>query len=265
MRLHLFEFEDLSGFPDSIRQGMLDYLRFFLVSLKAYQPAVPLINELLHETKTNNIIDLCSGGGGPVVQISSHLKGEKGEGVKICLTDKFPNIPAFQSLAGQSGGYISYSNQPLDVTGFKHNGECVYTMFSAFHHFKPEDARKILAGFAREGRTVAIFDGGDKNLLFILGILLLHPVFFLLFTPLIRPFNWKRIAFTYVLPVIPLCTIWDGLVSIARLYTPVDMLKEARRSGVFPEYEWTAGRIRHPLGFRITYLRGKKSQRAIRS
>jgi len=85
------------------------------------------------------------------------------------------------------------------------------TMFSAFHHFRTTDAKKILRNAMDNNRPIAIFDGGDKNILVFVGIIFIHLIIFFLFTPFFKPFRLSRIIFTYALPLIPLCTIWDGI------------------------------------------------------
>ena len=65
MRLHLFEFEDQPWFPDVIRVGGTDYLRYLLIATKVYQPCIQLLNDVLSQTGVNKLVDLCSGGGVP--------------------------------------------------------------------------------------------------------------------------------------------------------------------------------------------------------
>jgi len=75
-RLHLFEFEDLSWFPDIIRRGGTDYLRYFLIRSHLYRPAAGLILKTLKKTGHDRIIDLCSGGVGIWRSYSVRLGGE---------------------------------------------------------------------------------------------------------------------------------------------------------------------------------------------
>ena len=78
----------------------------------------------------------------------------------------------------------------------------------------------------------------------------------MLSTPWIRPFRWSRLFFTYLLPLVPLLCLWDGVVSQLRAYTPTEMLKIAEDSGV-EGYRWQAEKISHPsLPLRLTYLVG---------
>jgi hypothetical protein len=83
---------------------------------------------------------------------------------------------------------------------------------------------------------------------------LFTPIFVAFATPFIRPFRWKRLLWTYVIPLIPLTCLWDGLVSACRAYTAAEML--AMTKG-FDDFDWkadgiairgTAGHLTHLLG-----------------
>ena len=71
--------------------------------------------------------------------------------------------------------------------------------------------------------------------------MLLMPVFAWLLTPRMRPFRWSRLLLTYLLPVIPLVVLWDGLVSCLRTRTPEELLA---LTSSFPHYDWQAGYAR---------------------
>ncbi len=214
MRLQLFEFEDLPWFPSVIREGMVDYLGFVLGVINFYQPIVPLLKECLEKSGQRRIIDLCSGGGGAIERVRRNLMELTGEDLYITLTDKFPNLRAFEHLEKLSQGKITFIAQPIDALDVPNDLNGLRTMFSAFHHFRPAAARRILRNAVDNERSIAIFDGGDKNIVLLLGIVIFHPIMFFLFTPFFRPFRISRIFFTYILPLIPICTIWDGLISV---------------------------------------------------
>jgi hypothetical protein len=79
----------------------------------------------------------------------------------------------------------------------------------------------------------------------------------LLVTPFIRPRRWSRFIFTYLIPVVPLCTLWDGLVSCLRAYEP-DELKGLVDSLPANDYVWDIGRLRVPrTPASVTYLIGR--------
>ncbi|MCR5888839.1 hypothetical protein LRS06_13910 [Hymenobacter sp. J193] len=108
----------------------------------------------------------------------------------------------------------------------------------------------------RAGRGIGVFEGAGKHWLEVLLALTLLPVAQLCITPFIRPFSFSRLFFTYGLPLIPLCTIWDGCVSLLRLYPPDALLALARRADPAGAYHWQAGKVRHSWGPQVTYLVG---------
>lgn len=245
----LFEFEDLAGFPDNIRRGMVDYLTFFLVNTNYYKPVIPLIAECIAQAEDKQILDMCSGGGGPMLKMCRHLNEHMGVAIPILLTDKFPNTDAYEYLGDESKGQISFVSGSVDARSVPSSLKGVRTCFSALHHFGDDSIREMLSSVTRAKAPVAIFDGGDKNIWTILGIILVHPLIFFFCTPFFKPFRLSRLFFTYILPVIPVCTIWDGVVSILRLHSPSKLEKLAR--DVDDDYIWKAGKIRHPMGLAL--------------
>ena len=103
---------------------------------------------------------------------------------------------------------------------------------------------------------IGIFDSGDKHIGTILGILFFHPILFFFCTPFIKPFKWSRIFFTYIIPLIPIYTIWDGVVSILRLYRPDELLNMAKSIDRENKYDWESGNIKNKIGFSVAYLIG---------
>jgi hypothetical protein len=255
MRVHLFEFEDFSWFPDVIRTGGTDFLRYLLISSELYKPIIPLINQTLIDINETKIIDLCSGGGGYIEQVYNEINKISEHKISITLTDKFPNINAFDFLKNKTNEGINYidgstdaTNVPKDLKGFR-------TMFSAVHHFQPEQIRSILKNAIANRAAVGFFDGGEKSIFAILGLIIMHPIAFLIFTPFFKPFKISRLFFTYVLPLIPIYTVWDGVVSILRMYKPEE-LRQIAESLEAENYNWTSGKTKNRFGIRATYLIG---------
>lgn len=259
MRVHLFEFEDLSWFPNSIREGGTDYLRYLLKATRYYEPIVPLIADALNKIGEKRIIDLCSGGGGSIEQIYGKLNSIYPDYFRIILSDKFPNVETYSLLSKRTGGKISYIDSSVDATAVHTDTRGFRTMFSAIHHFKPEQVRSILKNAIQSNSAIGLFDGGDKNVFTVLAIFLFHPVGFLLCTPFFKPFKLSRILFTYIIPLIPLMTIWDGCVSILRLYHPKELLALAKEVDE-EKYTWLHGKTRNKVGMHVSYLIGYPKQ-----
>src|SRR4051794_9750550 len=250
----LFEFEDLSWFPDVIREGMTDYLRFIFTIGNLYKPILPVLEDAIQQANAKGIVDLCSGSGGPIEQVAA-LLAKGGIVIPITVTDKFPNIPAFKLLHNKSNGIINYVSYPVDAMNVPTGVKGFRTIFSGFHHFSKPSAIAILNDTVAANEGIAIFDGGDKSLLFIITVLLLQPVSFLSLTPFIKPFRWSRILFTYLIPLIPFCTVWDGIVSTIRLHSVKELLSIAHATNS-TNYHWKAGKLKNKMGMHITYLIG---------
>src|SRR3954468_21935322 len=102
-RLHLLELEDQAWFPAVIRDLATDYLQFMQTVFRLDRAMAPLVRRALEETGARRIVDLCSGGSGPVRMLVAHLKAE-GLEVHATLTDLYPNVAAFSQIARASGG-----------------------------------------------------------------------------------------------------------------------------------------------------------------
>jgi hypothetical protein len=68
------------------------------------------------------------------------------------------------------------------------------------------------------------------------------PVAVLALMPFARPFRWGYLVFTYLIPVMPLIVLWDGMVSILRLYSNGRMKKLTEELQA-PDYAWEIGQI----------------------
>lgn len=220
-RIHAFEFEDLEWFPQLLRNYMTDYLQFSANVLDIYKPVIPIIQKGIDTAGNNTIIDIASGGGGGYIKLAGHL-AEQNPGLKIVLSDFYPNLDAFKSTKAKLPDTIEYVAAPVDARDVPADLKGLRTQFLSLHHFRPADAKAILQNAVNNGQPIAIFEGQQRNVASIISILF-SPLFLFLFTPFIRPFKLTRILFTYILPVLPLVILWDGIISVLRTYTKPEL------------------------------------------
>ena len=253
-RLHLFELEDLPWFPSAIRDLGTDYIQFMSSRLGLQRPMVEPLERTLRVTQETRILDLCSGGGGPLLDLVDVLNA-RGVEVRATLTDRFPNLPAFRAAAERSGGAISYLAEPVDVLAVPRDLGGLRTMFNAFHHFRPRDAGAILADAVAAGQPIAVFEIPQRSLVHLLTFLV-TPLVVAVATPFIRPFRWGRLLWTYLIPIVPIYCLWDGLVSHLRAYEPDELATFAHEVGT-DNYDWdvdrqaipsTHGSVTHLIG-----------------
>ncbi|MBX0290890.1 class I SAM-dependent methyltransferase [Hymenobacter sp. HSC-4F20] len=255
LRLQLFEFEDLSWFPAVIRSGMMDYLRFMISALATYQPIVPLLRAALLRTGQQRVLELGAGAGGGTAGVLRSLQATGLPAARVTLTDLYPQPATWQALQAHTPG-LDYEPGSVDATAVSATLPGFRAIFSAFHHFAPPAAEAILADAVRQRAGIGVFEGAGKHWAELLLACTVLPVAQLLITPFIRPFRLSRLFFTYVVPLIPLFTIWDGCVSILRLYPPEQLLALAHRADPAGTFHWRAGVVRHWWGPQVTYLVG---------
>lgn len=261
-RLQLFEWEDQPWLPHVFRDFITDQLKF--THTEPMRKPVNLamarqLARLLARTRRSQIVDLCAGAGGPITEISRILSEELGVSARVVVTDLYPNVPAFRAVEVESGGRIIGQTEPIDATDVPVALSGVRTVFTAFHHFGPDLARRVLADAVRKREPIAIFEPLERT--FRMTVLVGLMSFLRGFTHAHRVGHVTpaRCVLTYVLPLAPLAFAWDGAVSTLRTYTADEMLEMAN-AVTSDAYQWEAGRfdVAGPYGpMPTTYLVGE--------
>ena len=255
-RIHLFEFEDLSWFPSFLRNYMTDFLQFLTNKTKLFQPVIPIIEKGIKKSETNSIIDLGSGGGGGLLWISEALQKENPD-LQIIMTDLYPNITAFEYTKQQSKNF-EYIAESVDARDIPKKLKGLRTQFLSLHHFRPDDAKKILQNTINTKQNIAIFEGQERSFASIFAMIF-SPITVLLVTPFIKPFSLGRIVFTYLIPLVPIFVLWDGIVSSLRTYSIKEMEHLVNKLENKDQFDWEIGRKKSGPGVNL-YLLGTLKQ-----
>jgi hypothetical protein len=257
-RIHAFEFEDQTWLPGVVREYITDFLTHLGGwSPIPYQPFVERFADALSRTGDERVVDLCSGGGGPALVIVRSLEERLGRRLGVVLTDLYPTSRRPQARAirptwvEREARPVDARRVPPDLSGFR-------LVCNGFHHLRPRDARACLLDAVEQGRGVAVLELTRRSALTMLQVAL-GTATLLAVSPFIKPFRWTRLLLTYVVPLIPVCTLWDGIVSCLRVYDPEELAAMVRE---LPErgYDWEYGLLPVPrLGTTLTYLIGTPS------
>jgi hypothetical protein len=250
-RFHLFELEDQPWFPAVVRDLATDYLQFIQTQSRIDRAMAPIVRRVLEQSGARRIVDLCSGGSGPLLLLVKDLAAG-GMPIHATLTDLYPNAPAFAKIAGASDGLITFESEPVDARAVPSSLTGLRTIFNGFHHLKPVDAQAVLHAAAAARQPIGIFEISERSLRTLPVVL--TPLFVWLVTPFMRPFLWRRLFWTYLLPMVPLTCLWDGIVSQLRAYTLEELKQMCEGSAPMT---WEAGQIPIAKGSgRLTYLIG---------
>ncbi len=240
-RMHLFEFEDQKWFPGFLRMYVTDFLHFLSIKAGVFKNVIPMMVENLVRLNTTTIIDLGSGSGGGLVGLYPELQ-KSIPAIRITLTDFYPNQKVIKRTENSAPG-ITYEASSVDARNVPTGLKGMRTMFLSFHHFKPADARSILQNVVDANSAIMIFESQERSFPSLLAMVL-SPISVFFTTPFIRPFSLVRILFTYVIPVIPLVVLWDGIVSSLRTYSIAEMNALIDSLEGKDRYEWKTGKIK---------------------
>jgi hypothetical protein len=255
-RIHLFEIEDQTWCPASLRDAATDFLQFFLQLTNSYSVIGPRLQAALASCGTSRIIDLAAGGSGPWPRLLPQLLADDAS-IELYLTDKFPNHQGFAALQRQFPRQVTAVPTPVDVAAVPSGLTGFRTLFTAFHHFPPDVAREILADAVRQRQGIGIFETTQRSLSAILRILIAAPPLAVLTAPVTSPFRWSRLVWTYALPALPALVAWDGFASCLRTYTPPELRALIASVPGSETYVWHVGEEPTPGPLLpITYLVG---------
>lgn len=252
-RYQIFEWEDFPWFPSSIRRAQTDYMKF--VVQMVYATFFERFRQWIRQSKTTQIVDVCSGGGGPWTTFKPKL----GHDVLVTLTDKYPNLDAFQHLHETIG--TDYIPTPVGITQIPSYLKGSRTCFTAFHHFEESEAIEFLSQTIRSGEPLCIAEVTERTWFAIISAMIRIPIFSLFITCFTRPFRWSKVFWTWIVPVIPLIMVWDGVVSHLRTYHPEEMLRMVERIPQSHTYQWETGRQSGIAGSHVTFLFGIPKKR----
>ncbi len=236
-RLHLFEFNDSPYCPRFVRDTVVEALGDSLRRGRIYERAADVFQDFCSYSGCRTILDLCSGSGEPVSIIIDALEEKELAVPEFILSDLFPKKEAMLHIASRHPGRIRVIQEPVDATRvpekISHDGR---TFFSSFHHFRPSDALMILKDCIQKKKAVFIMEPFTRDFLTFVPIFKLGKESYMA-----NPFKTKqdrvlKFLFTFLLPILPVMGIWDGLVSVLRTYTERELTDLALEAST--NYYW---------------------------
>ncbi|MEM6765501.1 MAG: hypothetical protein AAF824_24730 [Bacteroidota bacterium] len=223
-RKHTPQFLSQAWVPNYLKTMVKEFMTWFVGKIGAAKPFMPVIEEALTHTENRTILNI------------GHESGAGIETVKPYLDDDIHIIAAKLSL-------------------YEEKQKGLYLSVNGFHQLRQEEASSLLEQIVARGNPVAVVEGNNDSLWQVVGMTIFVPLTVLLTAPLVKPFRFGRLIFTYLIPVLPLITMIDGCMALFRLYAPSD-LDELTHSIDAPSYQWRSGKMDNGRGGKIIYLLG---------
>ncbi len=211
-------------FPTVLRDRMHEFLVWFVMLADAGKPFLPVIERGLAATDEKRIFNCDFAPGAGMNTLQPYLD----PGIQV---EDVPTNPFAPSPRG------------------------LYTFVNSLHALPPDLAREYLTKIAAAGNPVVAVEGNNDNWWQAIGMLLFVPLSVLVFAPFVKPFRISRLVFTYLIPVLPFLTSYDGALALFKLYSPDD-LRELTSTIRVPGYRWEAGKLPNGRGGKILYLLG---------
>mgnify|MGYP001576595589 FL=1 len=249
-RVHAPEVEDEPWFPRPLRDALTAFLQVAAERIGYFDTVAPVLGDVLSRAGETRVVDLCSGGGGALVALVERLPAE----VTATLTDLYPNEVAFQHAEARAPGRVVGRRASVDATDVPEALGGVRTIFNALHHFRPADARRIVADAVAKGQPFCAFEMVERRPQTMAAIFLV-PIAVWATAPLQPGFNLFRFLFTYPVPLIPALVWWDGMCSCLRSYS-IEELRELVDGLEHAGYRFTISQSRG-MFLRVTSLVGE--------
>jgi hypothetical protein len=198
----LKELEDYDWFPVALRNFQTDFIGFVVARFNMYNAFTKYLKTFSLAVKPS--IDLCSGAGEPAISIFKKTNCFS----FLTLSDKYPNQLQVKDER------IIYTAKSEDVLDMKFKPEIYYTLFNAFHHFSDENKLKIVRKILEADSVAFIVEILQPRFFCFVKIFFATTIGTLFIMPFVKPFSFKRLFFTYIIPVNVFTIAFDGMVSV---------------------------------------------------
>src|SRR5207302_10114995 len=128
-RMHLLEIEDQPWCPSVLRDAATGLLELILRVGNYYAAILPRLANALRATQATEVLDLCSGGGGPWLGLLPQLRADAP--VRVILTDKYPNTSGTARVSQESDGRIVIEPRSVDATAVPSDLSGFRTLFTS--------------------------------------------------------------------------------------------------------------------------------------
>jgi len=215
------ELEDHFWFPTWMRRFQMEYISFMAVQFGLYLPVLPILQKMKAQLDFENWTDCCTGAAGPMqFLIHQHFSTPT-----IFITDKY--LQPIQLAATNATIHF----ETVDILQDSIPGNGLITMFNALHHFSKEERIQIITSVAQSNRPFLFVEITHPTLINFITITLATTIGQLLFAPFVSPFSWKRLLFTYIIPVNLITITWDGWISVFRSITSKSFFQIQNETG----------------------------------
>lgn len=218
-----FEFCDQPWLKGWLREAFMDCLSFVHRVYQPYYHLVPLIAECSGGGE-RQVLDLASGSG---EQVAILIRAGKKQNVALpmfTLSDVYPCASVWSLLREEFGqDAVRYIDEPLSAIDIPRGMPRQWSIFTAFHHFPPDAAKRFLEEVIAKGDQLCIIENQKRRTSDMAMMVLGLPVH--LVVPFFaKRFSWQKLLLTTLIPLVPFMVAFDGVMSTLRTYTKEEII-----------------------------------------
>ena len=215
------EIHQLDWIPGFLKQRQLEQILPILRAIHFDRKLLALFNRLKEKTKAKEFLDLGSGAGNVVEFLVRNTEGP----YTYAISDLQPCLKSYDEIKHRNQGridFVPYSVDLCQADGILKNK--AVTIITTFHELDRREAQKAINNLLGYSKGFLIAEPIDKSAgqLFRLPWIVLYFWLVPLWT---KPRTFSRLFFTWLVPVLPLFHMHDGLISLLRSYTKLDFVK----------------------------------------
>ncbi len=261
-RRQLFEFNDLSWMPRSVRDTVVESLSRTLSWGRLLDNLVAPFEAFLEAAGTTEVLEIGSGAGGPATILAREIARKGKTPPRFTLTDLHPRAEAWELARAEMPGTIAFEAAPVDATHVpaELGDGRARSIINVLHHFPRELATSVLHDAVRGSRGVFVAEGFERNPLMFANFAIAGlPA--LLMNPILSPRdNLAKAALTWLTPAALAISMWDGLVSTLRVWSEADLREMVAPFG--GDWDWKYGTYEYPPFGKGYYFQGLPRRKA---
>jgi hypothetical protein len=244
------ECNDSPHCPQFIRESVLEVLGNSIRDAKVYENLAPRFIDFCTEHHIENILEIGAGSGESTAVFVDAVIRHQQTPPHIYISDLLPMREVMRATAARYPDVLTPLEDSLDIRNpAAAPAHDMRMVLSAFHHFDPEVVRTFFK--AAQEQHIAVFIAEP----FTNSLRAFFPMFLHGFISLARNgvqssrMRLVKFFFTFLLPLIPMCLLWDGLISMIRMYDEqgfMEIVKTLPESG--GAYQWHYEEVTVPLG-----------------
>ena len=222
MTIHLFEFMDHPRTPRVIRQTLLDVLEYCNRDFRPYYREVAAeICEVVQERGIQHIVEAGAGSAPLTRQLAANNVCAE---TTLTPCDLYPEPDLYRSLAEGWPDRVQPVFEPLDLTEARSwSPNTAIVLCATLHHIPAKERSELLKTMRASAACVMIFEPIRRTpLSMFLVLFAVIPALLAPLNGLLRAGSLRRVLFCWLLPIVPLMFVWDGLISCLRQWSDLE-------------------------------------------